>query len=247
MLVSCRTWIVPPSTSRGSDMVVTEMHGSPRFLPVFPLTGALLLPGGRLPLHIFEERYRNMMEDALDSDEVIGIIQPMRIGNTEADEVFTVGEPDTEGPRLYEVGCTGVIERSERLPDGRFIVLLKGSRRFRVLRELPLKRGYRRVEASYEGFTVDVADADAEVSPARLMNALRQFADLHQVPLELERLGELSGLALLNSIAMALPFQPAEKQALLEAPDVTRRHDMLLTLLDMGVELRSDVPPPPLN
>ncbi len=223
----------------------------PSILPVFPLTGTLLLPGGRLPLHIFEERYRNMVEDALASDPTIGIIQPLRGGaepESEADEVFVEGEPPPgEGPRLYEVGCAGFIERSERLPDGRFILLLRGVGRFRVRRELPPVRGYRRVEADYESFTVDARDVDAEVSPDSLMGALRHFAELHQVPLELDRLGELSGLALLNSIAMALPFQPAEKQALLEAPDVVQRHEMLLALLDMGVELRSDAAPPAPN
>ena len=223
----------------------------PSILPVFPLTGALLLPGGRLPLHIFEERYRNMIEDALASDQTIGIIQPVRGGSEPdggRDEVFIDGEPtEQDGPRLYEVGCAGFIERSERLPDGRFILLLKGVGRFRVRRELPLVRGYRRVEADYEGFTVDARDVEAEVSPDPLMDALRHFAKLHQVPLELDRLGELSGLALLNSVAMALPFQPAEKQALLEAPDVVQRHEMLLALLDMGVELRSDAAPPAAN
>ncbi len=223
------------------------MNQSPSILPVFPLTGALLLPGGRLPLHIFEERYRNMVEDALASDQMIGIIQPLRVGS-EPDEVLLAGEPAVdEGPRLYEVGCAGVIERSERLPDGRFILLLKGVRRFRVQQELPETRGYRRVEADYEGFNVDTEDVEAEVSPDPLMDALRHFADLHQVPLELDRLGELSGLALLNSVAMALPFQPAEKQALLEAPDVTQRHEMLLMLLGMGVDLRSDAAPPAPN
>ena len=227
------------------------MNAAPVILPVFPLTGALLLPGGRLPLHIFEERYRNMVEDSLAGAQTIGLIQPMRGGaepDGEADDVFLVGSPDEgDGPRLYEVGCAGVLERSERLPDGRFIILLKGTRRFRVRRELPLVRGYRRVEADYAGFDVDAEDVDAEVSPDSLLGALRTFAELHQVPLELDRLGELSGLALLNSVAMALPFQPAEKQALLEAPDVVRRHEMLLTLLDMGVDLRSDASPPAAN
>ncbi len=223
------------------------MNQNPSTLPVFPLTGALLLPGGRLPLHIFEERYRSMVEDALAGVQMIGVIQPLRLG-PEADDVFLAGEPREEDePRLYEVGCAGAIERSECLPDGRFILLLKGIRRFRVRRELPAVRGYRRVEASYEGFTVDADDVDAVVSPDPLMGALRAFAELHQVPLELDRLGELSGLALLNSVAMALPFQPAEKQALLEAPDVVQRHEMLLMLLGMGIELRSDAPPPAPN
>ncbi len=219
----------------------------PRILPVFPLTGALLLPGGRLPLHVFEERYRNMVEDALESDYAIGIIQPLRGADPESgsDAPQQAAEPDNPG--LYRVGCAGLIERSERLQDGRFILLLKGVRRFRIERELPLTRGYRRVVADYQGFGVDDDDGEAEVAPDRLMGALRHFADVHQVPLELERLKELSGLALMNSIAMALPFPPAEKQALLEAPDVGQRHEMLLALLDMGIELRSDAAPPLLN
>lgn len=211
-------------------------------LPVFPLLGALLLPGGRLPLHIFEQRYRNMVEDALASDQAIGIIQPM---STEPQTyVDSVAPDELDRPDLYQVGCVGLIERWERLPDGRFIILLQGVRRFRVARELPLERGYRRVVADFESFAVDSEDQAVEVAPERLMTALRRFAELHKVPLELDRLGELSGLSLLNSIAMALPFPPAEKQALLEAPDVSQRHEMLLTLLEMGLELRSDAPTP---
>ncbi len=216
------------------------MDEADQILPVFPLAGALLLPAGRLPLHIFEQRYRNMVEDAIDSEHAIGIIQPLR-SQPEAGAEATL---EADSPPLYEVGCAGLIERRERLPDGRYIILLKGIRRFRVLRELPPVRGYRRVVADYEGFTADATDRDTELSPDLLMAALRHFAEMQQVPLELERLGELSGLALLNSISMALPFQPAEKQALLEAPDVSSRHEMLLALLDMGLELRSDVPPP---
>ncbi|MCP3961724.1 MAG: peptidase S16 [bacterium] len=224
----------------------------PEILPVFPLTGALLLPGGRLPLHVFEERYRNMVEDVLEEDLAIGIIQPFK-GMPESEEedgdIADAGAvtEEVDDLELYEVGCAGLIERWERLQDGRFILLLRGIRRFSVQRELPMARGYRRVVADYERFTVDDSDIEAEVSPDQLMAALRHFAEMHKVPLELDRLGELSGLALLNSIAMALPFMPAEKQALLEAPDVSERHEMLLTLLDMGIELRSDVPPPLLN
>ncbi len=221
------------------------MDELPDIIPVFPLTGALLLPGGRLPLHIFEERYRNMVEDALAGDRAIGIIQPFgKVPQTYSEEE---GPDELDDPELYEVGCVGLIERWERLPDGRFIMLLRGVRRFTIAEELPLERGYRRVAASFERFEVDTEDVEADVTPDILMGALRQFAEAHNVPLELDRLGELSGLALLNSIAMALPFPPAEKQALLEAPDVTRRHELLLALLDMGIELRGDVAAPLLN
>ncbi len=230
------------------------MYGVHSILPVFPLAGALLLPGGRLPLHIFEQRYCHMIEDALEGDRLIGIIQPLS-GWSEPDRETEdvpvdgrpAGPPEGNGPRLYEVGCVGLIERSECLADGRYVLLLKGERRFRVRRELPMRRGYRLVEADHEGFAADLQDVDVEVSPEQLMTALRRLAELHQVPLELDRLGELSGLALLNSIAMALPFQPEEKQALLEAPDVEQRHRMLLTLFELGVELRPDMPPPTLN
>ena len=210
----------------------------PENLPIFPLTGAILLPGGRLPLHIFEERYRNMVEDALEGDGFIGMIQPQ----TPAPEV----DP-REASELYSVGCAGLIERWENLDDGRYIILLKGIARFRIGRELESVHGYRRVEADYGGFARDLDEERAEVETDRLMRALKSFGEAHRVPIELDKLAELSGLALLNSLAMALPFQPAEKQALLEAPDVQRRLETLLALMNMGIELRPDSPPPALN
>ncbi len=210
----------------------------PEILPIFPLTGAILLPGGRLPLHVFEERYRHMVEDALEGDGFIGMIQPQ----TPASQV----DP-RPAPELYSVGCSGLIERWENLDDGRYVILLKGIERFRVRRELDPQRGYRRITADYEGFAADLEEEGAEVPADRLMEALKDFGEAHRVPIELDKLGELSGLALLNSLAMALPFQPAEKQALLEAPDVEHRLETLLALMNMGIELKPDSPPPILN
>jgi len=210
----------------------------PEILPVFPLTGALLLPGGRLPLHVFELRYRNMVEDALEGDGFIGMIQPFR----PAPQLDERQEPD-----LYEVGCAGVIERWEQTDDRRYVIILKGVARFRVCEELESVRGYRRVEADYEGFAGDLEEAPADVAADRIIEALRAFGEAHQVPLELGKLDQLSGLALLNSVAMALPFQPAEQQALLEAPDVDQRLETLLALMDMGIEMRPEGPSPSLN
>lgn len=209
----------------------------PEILPVFPLTGALLLPDGRLPLHVFEPRYRNMVEDALDSDGFIGMIQPFQAA-PQLDE--------RQQPELYEVGCAGVIERWEQTDDGRYVIILKGVARFRVSAELEPVRGYRRVEADYQGFAGDL-EAPADVGADRIIAALRAFGEAHQVPLELGKLDQLSGLALLNSVAMALPFQPAEQQALLEAPDVDQRLETLLALIDMGIEVRPEAPAPSLN
>ena len=210
----------------------------PDNLPIFPLTGAILLPGGRLPLHIFEERYRNMVEDALEGDGFIGMIQPQAPGPE---------DDSRQSAELYAVGCAGLIERWEGLDDGRFIILLKGIARFHIGRELESVRGYRRVEADYQGFGGDLEERGVEVEADRLMQALKAFGEAHRVPIELDKLTELSGLALLNSLAMALPFQPAEKQALLEAPDVQHRLETLLALVTMGIELGPDIPPPALN
>lgn len=229
------------------------MSELPHELPIFPLTGALLLPGGRLPLHIFEPRYRNMVEDAVEGAKVIGMIQPFAnhpevyrdSGEKAAEEGD--GTERFEPPEVYRVGCAGLIEQWQRLPDGRFLILLLGTARFRITGELPEKRGYRRVLASYEEFSVDSTDRSAELEPAPLLDALRSFSESHGLELELDRLGELPGLTLLNSIAMGLPFPPAEKQALLEAKDLEARQSMLLTLLEMGLQIPRSGAPPSLN
>ena len=218
----------------------------PATVPLFPLTGVLLLPGAHIPLHIFENRYRNMIEDALAEDEpYIGVIQPLvpKQDNAPDPDLPVVDDPD-----LYGVGCLGLVEHWERLPDGRYVTLIKGTRRFRCVRELPMHRGYRRMQVEYDEFELD--ETESEIQPDRLMRALRSFADSHQISLEFDRLSQLSGRTLLNSMAMALPFAPAEKQALLEATDISQRYDTLLALMDMGVDLQQeggDAPPPMTN
>jgi len=216
----------------------------PEILPIFPLNGVVLLPGGRLPLHVFELRYRNMVDDVMADDEpYVGIIQPLEpTGEVLAEEL---PDPSAAEPSLYAVGCAGMIERCDTLPDGRHLILLQGLRRFRVRRELPPHRGYRRVEADYGDFAVDDRVGEAEVPADRLMQALADFGQGHRIQFELDKLGQLPGLALLNSVAMVLPFPPEEKQALLEAPDVSERYETLLTLMNMGIELRQDGPSSP--
>lgn len=205
--------------------------GRQSIIPIFPLTGALLLPHGRLPLHIFEPRYRNMIEDVLaGSDAVIGIIQPLDDNSAER-------QAD-----LFEVGCSGRIEKWQRLPDGRYVILLEGLARFRVSEELELQRGYRRVSASYSGFE---SDREGEIGNERLLSALENFCRTNGVRYEPDKLADLSGLSLLNSMAMSLPFAPAEKQALLEAPEIGDRERLLLKLMEMGV-VRSGTEFPPL-
>jgi Lon protease-like protein len=197
-------------------------------------------------LHIFEPRYRNMVQAVVAGDGFIGMVQPF----SKQAVVYTEGgDPNAEDdhPELYDVGCAGVLEQWERFPDGRFFILLKGVSRFRIVEELELQDGFRRVRAECEGFEMDPVDSEAEVESQGLLDALVSFGESHQVSLDLEKLAELPGLALLNSLAMGLPFPPEEKQALLEARDVRARYDMLLALLAMGLQLGPEGSPPPLH
>lgn len=218
------------------------MDEKPAALPIFPLTGALLLPGGRLPLFIFEPRYVAMIEDVLAGDRRLGMVQPI-IARPSDDRGPKPGSEEA-APEVYPIGCAGVVEHWEQLPNDknqgdRYLILLNGQSRFRILKELPLHRGYRRAEVSFEEFQHDEDDSEADFEPGPLLTALERFGQDNNLSLQLDRLGDVSGLALLNSMAMALPFAPVEKQALLEAQDVEKRQELLLTLLEMGLEVRS--------
>ncbi len=177
-----------------------------------------------------------MVEDSLSDRHFIGMVQPF---TTEAAHYREGGDPNAEieNPEIYRVGCAGLIEQWERLPDGRFLILLLGKHRFRVQQELEEHRGYRRVEVDYEAYVGDDQVREMEVPSDRLLEGLRLFSETHGLTLDWKALSDLSGLSLLNSIAMGLPFPPAEKQALLEANALQDRLEMLLTLLEMGVDL----------
>lgn len=211
-------------------------HPAPTVIPVFPLTGTLLLPGNWLPLNIFEPRYRNMVADAMAGSRHIGMIQPFV---AQQDNWPALEEPP-QNPELYTVGCAGRIARCEPQPDGRYLIVLKGISRFRVREELPLVRGYRRVQADYGEFAGDLLEPEAPLDPARLLHAVRAYAKANSLELDIDMLAALPGVALLNGLAVALPFHPAERQALLEAPGPSEREELLLALLGMGLD-----PPPP--
>lgn len=221
----------------------------PEVLPIFPLTGSLLLPGNWLPLNIFEPRYRAMVEDAQEGDRMIGMVQPVvprQDNRLDLLEVETRTEP--EDPVVYPVGCAGRIERCEPQPDGRYLILLRGASRFRVTEELEAHRGYRRVRADYTAFGGDLEEPETPLDPEPILAALREFARARDLELDLDRLETLPGVTLLNGLAVALPFAPAEKQALLEAEDPGQRRELLLSLMGMGFEGRGDdYEPQPVN
>ena len=197
----------------------------PTEFAIFPLPGALLLPQGKLPLNIFERRYLAMFEDALSSGRVIGMIQP--------DEL----RPATpSGPALYKVGCLSRLSSFSETDDGRVLVTLTGLMRFSIKVELEMRRGYRRVRADLTRFRTDLDEAPASVDMDRdgLVEALRAYFAARGFDANWEAIDEMPDDALVSTLAMVCPFDPAEKQALLEAPGTTDRAVTLLTLLRMG-------------
>jgi uncharacterized protein len=208
---------------------------APKIIPVFPLTGSLLLPGNLLPLNVFEPRYRNMVADAMEEDRHIGMVQPV----VPRQDNWVDAAQQCDDPEIYGIGCLGRIDQCEPQTDGRYLILLRGICRFRIREELPLHRGYRRVIAEYDEFKEDLDELNVVLNPARLMRALREFGQRHELEFDFDLLASVPGVSLLNGLSVALPFRPAEKQALLEAADPAVREELLLTLMGMGIETLS--------
>ncbi len=202
----------------------------PAAVPVFPLTGALLLPRGVLPLNIFEPRYLAMVRDAMAAtgaaNRIIGIIQPRRSG----------GDPDNiagEPPPLYEVGCLGRISDYRETEDGRILIALTGVSRFRVHAELARTTLYRQVMVDYLGFGDDRDDPDALAAAARagLEDVLHAYLDAKGLSADWQAVKDADDEALVTTLASVCPFDPAEKQALLEAEDLADRAATLTALM----------------
>ncbi|MBX3485314.1 LON peptidase substrate-binding domain-containing protein [Phenylobacterium sp.] len=205
----------------------------PQLIPVFPLDGALLLPGGELPLQIFEPRYLNMVDDAMAGDRVIGMIQTR--GGSRA------------RPKLASVGCLGRITSYAETSDGRYLITLTGVCRFQTGEELDLRMPYRQVRAGYETFGDDLdREAEPEVSDearARFATALKTYLNRRELDIDWETASVAPIEALVNSLCMGLPFEPAEKQAFLEAPDLEGRFAALTTLLEIDASEPDDERP----
>ncbi|HYC68482.1 LON peptidase substrate-binding domain-containing protein [Brevundimonas sp.] len=192
----------------------------PQVIPVFPLPGAILLPRGQLPLNIFEPRYLNMIDDAMAGDRIIGMIQPQ------------AGSRVT--PKLSPVGCAGRITSFAETSDGRYLITLTGCARFRLAVELPTQTPYRQVRADFSAFEADLAAPpvdDVGLDRDALLDALRAYLETRGLDIDWDTAETAPPEALINSLSMALPFEPSEKQALLEAPSLTDRSDVLTALM----------------
>lgn len=202
---------------------VISLDDLSRTIPIFPLPGVLLLPGGMLPLNIFEPRYLAMTRDALDGAQLIGMIQPTEARSRDA------------RPDVYRIGCVGSIVAASETDDGRILITLRGLCRFAVARELETDTPYRQVDADYTPFAGDLDPVPAgNLHRDRLIQALRGFCERHNLPADWDSIDSAPDELLVHSLGMICPFSAGEKQALLEAPDFTARAEMLVALLEMA-------------
>ena len=199
----------------------------PKTIPIFPLSGVLLLPRGKLPLNIFEPRYINMIDDALAADRMIGMIQPRDASVPGSAKGFTP---------VYDCGCAGRITRLEETEDGRYLLTLVGICRFGLTEELTSMRGYRRVVPAWTSFRDDLQEpTEVGVDRDRLVGALTAFFDRHGINANWEVIEATPDDSLITSLCMICPFEPSEKQALLEAGTAERRAEMMISLMEMAV------------
>jgi len=197
----------------------------PEIIPVFPLAGALLLPRGQLPLNIFEPRYLAMIDDSMrDGHRLIGMIQPDPAhGGTE------------DKPALFTVGCIGRITQMAESGDGRYLLQLTGVVRYRVVEELVVATAYRQCRVTYQPFADDFIARKGEerVDRDAVLGALNAFLDANNLKADWEGIENAPNEALVNALAMMSPYGAAEKQALLEAPDLKTRAEILVAVTEM--------------
>jgi len=210
----------------------------PRTARLSPLSGALLLPRGELPLNIFEPRYLAMVDDAMAGDRLIGMIQPLTADGAEE-------------PKLYEVGCVGRLTNFCETGDGRYLITLTGVARFKILFEEPRTALFRRCAVAYDGFAGDLETGAGEefVDRARMVDMLREFAQATGIEVDWGSVDAAPTEVLVNALAMMCPFGAREKQSLLEAIDLKTRAEILIGLAafelaqDGGRARSGDEPP----
>ncbi|RMA42635.1 LON peptidase substrate-binding domain-containing protein [Rhodophyticola porphyridii] len=197
----------------------------PQTIPLFPLPGALLLPRSRLPLHIFEPRYLAMLDDALKtSHRLIGMVQPREV-------------PGKSDKRLHAIGCAGRVTQFSETEDGRYMITLSGISRYRVTREVSGFSPYLKADISWEGFEGDLGgvEKDRSFDRPRFLDLLSRYFEALSLSTDWDSLKDAEDELLINSLSMLCPFEPEEKQALLEAPSLGTRRETLVTLIEFAL------------
>lgn len=214
---------------KAGNHTYTQLGDLPEQVALFPLSGALLLPAGNMPLNIFEPRYLAMLDDAISSHRVIGMIQPRF-------DLADKPDFDVDNPPLCDVGCLGRITAFQESGDGRLIVNLSGVCRFRVMEEQGLIKGYR--SARVAGFADDLVDdpsAAEAVDRDALLRTFRMFLEANNMEADWEGVREADNETLVNTLSMMSPYGPAEKQALLEAEDLKTRAETLIAMTEIAL------------
>ncbi|MGB4335262.1 MAG: LON peptidase substrate-binding domain-containing protein [Chromatiaceae bacterium] len=195
----------------------------PAELPVFPLAGAVAMPGIQLPLNIYEPQYLNMIQDVLATDHLIGMIQPL------------IGQEDVEVPALHRVGCAGRVTSYSETQDGRVVIVLTGVCRFEVQGELEETRGYRRVRAAWSRFAHDFQPETGHlVNRERFLVSLRSYVRPRGVEIPWDDLKAMEDLDLINLLTAHLPLPSEDKQALIETINLVDRAELMRGLMDMA-------------
>jgi uncharacterized protein len=211
----------------------------PELIPVFPLAGALLLPRGQMPLNIFEPRYLAMVDDAFrDGHRLIGMIQPDATHSRSEDK-----------PALFRVGCVGRITQLAESGDGRYILELTGIARFKVLEEMEVLTPYRQCKVDYFPYADDFVarKGEEDVNREALIETLRAFLKVNNLKVDWEGVETAPNEALVNALAMMSPYGPPEKQAMLEAPDLKTRAEILIAVTEMDLAKKRTSGDPPLQ
>jgi uncharacterized protein len=207
----------------------------PETLPLFPLRGAILLPRSELPLNIFEPRYLEMINDALRSTRLVGIIQPDNISQG-------VESPAGKVAGLKRIGCAGRITRFQEMADGRIEIGLTGVARFVVTEELSTTRPYRIAAAEFSSYAVDFAEDESvnRLDREHLLGVLKAFLTARKLDADWNMIAKAPLERLVNGLSIMSPFNPEEKQALLEASDIKHRADVLIALAEMAIASSHD-------
>ncbi|MEM9797211.1 MAG: LON peptidase substrate-binding domain-containing protein [Pseudomonadota bacterium] len=197
----------------------------PPTIPVFPLPGALLLPRARLPLHIFEPRYLQMIDDCLKTEHrLIGMVQPR-------------AQPGKDGRALQSIGCAGRLTQLSETEDRRYMITLAGVSRYRITREISGFAPYLKADISWDGFERDRGkpEIDETFDRPAFLTLLRRYFENQELRTDWDSLKDADEELLINSLSMLCPFEPEEKQALLEAPSLATRRETMVTLMEFAL------------
>lgn len=211
---------------RAGNRLYQTAEDLPATVPVFPLAGALLLPSGHLPLNIFEPRYIDMIDAAMAGDRLVGMIQPALDAADGAAK-----------PPLCEVGCLGRITQFSESGDGRYLIALSGVSRFRIVEEMPATTRYRQCRISVSGFSdlAEPREGEERIDRDALLGSFRDYLRSMRLEADWEGIAQASNIGLVTAFAMMSPWQPPEKQALLESPDHASRAEMLIAMAEIAI------------